>query len=69
MGINQAKQEAKRLKQDHQAAGHIEDDNTEAERILALNAWKKAKALKERQAAAERHIAKAELEKLKRKKT
>ena len=67
MGINSAKQEAKRIKQDHQAAGHIEDDNTERERRDALMQRNKDNAAAAREAAAQRHIEKAELEALKRK--
>ena len=67
MSINSAKQEAKRIKQDHQAAGHIEDANTERERRDALMQRKKDNASAAREAAAQRHIEKAELEELKRK--
>lgn len=67
MGINSEKQEAKRIKQDHQAAGHIEDANTDRERRDALMLRKKNNAIADREAAAQRHIEKAELELLKRK--
>ncbi len=69
MGINSEKQDAKRIKQDHQAAGHVEDANTDRERRNGLMQRKKDNATAGRNAAAQRHIEKAELELLKRKKT
>ncbi len=67
MGINSEKQTNKRIKQDHQAAGHVEDANTDRQRRDGLMQRKKDNATIAREAAALRHIEKAELEKLKRK--
>jgi hypothetical protein len=67
MGINSEKQATKLIKQAHQAAGHIEDANTDRERRDALMKRKKDNATAAREAAAQRHIEKAELEELKRK--
>ncbi len=67
MGINSEKQADKLIKQAHQAAGHIEDANTDRERRDALMLRKKNNAITDREAAAQRHIEKAELERLKRK--
>ncbi|WP_410499529.1 hypothetical protein [Chitinibacter sp. S2-10] len=68
MGINQAKQQAKQLKQAMQEAGHIEDELVNEERRKALNEALKNRKLAGREAAAQRYLEKQELENLKRKK-
>ncbi|WP_047396803.1 hypothetical protein [Chitinibacter sp. ZOR0017] len=68
MGINSAKQDAKRLKRDHQEAGHHEDELINEARRTALNEWLSQRKQDGRAAAAQRHLDKQALQQLQRKK-
>jgi hypothetical protein len=68
MGINQAKQDAKALKQAMQEAGHMEDELINAQRRKALNEALSQRKQTGREAAAQRYLDKQEVEQLKRKK-
>jgi hypothetical protein len=68
MGINQAKQDAKALKQAMQEAGHIEDELINEQRRQGLNDALKQRKLAGREAAAQRYLEKQQIEQLKRKK-
>lgn len=68
MGINQAKQDAKALKQAMQEAGHIEDELIHQERRKALNEALQNRKQAGREAAAQRYLEKQQIEQLKSKK-
>ncbi|QLI81682.1 hypothetical protein HZU75_09145 [Chitinibacter fontanus] len=68
MGINQAKQDAKALKQAMQEAGHIEDELIHQQRRQGLNQALQQRKQSGREAAAQRYLEKQELAQLKRKK-